>query len=78
MNGRVSVDLLLAMVFPLDKNIKALYFASLFYSQLYRPILVALYPSVDAMQSCLLTPFKGVNAEAIGLYAIIFDGLYGS
>ena len=47
MNGRVSVVLLLAMVFPLGKNrgknIKALCFASLFYSQLYRLILVALY-----------------------------------
>ena len=30
------------------------------------------------MLSCLLTPFKGVNTEAIGLYAIIFDTLYGS
>ena len=26
----------------------------------------------------LLTPYKGVNTKAIGLYAIIFDSLYRS
>ena len=30
------------------------------------------------MQSCLLTPFKCVNTEAIELYGIIFIALYGS
>ena len=29
-------------------------------------------------QSCLLTPFKGVNAETIEFYAITFDVVYTS
>ena len=37
-----------------------------------------LYHYVAAMRSCLLTPFKGFNTKAIGLYAITFDGLYRS
>ena len=39
-----------------------------------------LYHYADTMQfcSCLLTPFIGVNIEAIGLHTIIFDGLYRS
>ena len=55
----------------------ALRSALLFYYQLCISLynLLALLPSVDAMQSCLLTPFTGVITEAIGLYAIIFDGL---
>ena len=36
-----------------------------------------LYLYADTMQSCL-TPFKCVNKEALELYAIIFDALYGS
>ena len=53
----------------------ALRLALLFYYQLYISLynLLALLPSLDAMQSCLLTPFTGVNIEAIGHYAIIFD-----
>ena len=48
--------------------------------QLYHPLyLVTLYLSLCRHQSCLLTPFKGVNAEIIGLYAITFDAvLYSS
>ena len=56
---------------------RALRSALLFYYQPYISLydLLALLPSVDAMQSCLLTSFTGVNTKAIGLYAIIFDVL---
>ena len=52
-------------------------FGTIVYYQLYISLYnrLALLPSIDAMQFCLLTPFTGVNTEAIGLYAIIFDGL---
>ena len=49
------------------------------YSQLYLPILLALYFAFCISHAIMFTDtFKCVNIEAIGLYAIIFDGLYGS
>ena len=58
-------------------GVLALRLALLFYYQVCISLynLLALLPSVDAMQSCLLTPLTGVNTEVVGLYAIIFDGL---
>ena len=53
-------------------------------SYVYLPILLALHFAfciimpAEAMQSCLLAPFKCVNTKATGLYAIIFDSLYRS
>ena len=63
----------------LPKNIQPLagtlfYLSSISLSALF----CLLYLYADAMQPCLLTPFKCVNTEAIELYAIIFDAVYGS
>ena len=61
--------------------------STLFCNQCFTPSYISLFSwhfiflSVSlcrchAILACLLTPFKGVNTEAIGLYTIIFDGLY--
>ena len=77
---RVCSSLPVFLIANKHSGLLALRLALLFYYQLYISIynLLALLPSLDAMQSCLLTPSTGVNIEAIGLYAIIFDALYGS
>ena len=81
LDGCVSVVLLFAMAFPLGKNIisfSTIVLLPAISAYSLNTLFCLLYHYTDAMQSCLLKPFKGDNTEAIWLYMIIFDGLYRS
>ena len=48
------------------------------FSFIFSTALCLLCVSLCRLQSCLLTPFKGINAKATGFYLIIFDAVYAS
>ena len=76
LNGHVSVLYSSPRVFPLAKKhlgTTGTLFCTIVLLPAVSPYSLSVFilSSVDAMQFCLLTPFKGVNTEAIGLYVII-------